>query len=188
MKDTTAVLSFYEGTGRDQSGRTLREVLACDLERREAEHDYIQWLFPIPEPSGANPYAPVLTPAAIQEFQARPEMRERLGRSFLFMLEFFGLELKQVGAAGEPGRPAQGEPEAAMAVVEGPDFGRRAPVWLYPGSHNFLRISRILRCLRLLGLKQEAAAFLAWLEDLRQRHPELVPARTLEYWRKRGAE
>ena len=182
MNDTEAVLSFYEGNGRDQSGRTLDDVLAFDLDRREAEHDYIQWLFPIPETSGANPWAPVLTEAAAAGFRARPDLRAKVRRSLLFMLDFFGLELREVGAG-----PRQGSmPEPTLAVGEGPDFGRRAPVWLYPGSHNFLRISRILRCLRLLGLEEDAAAFLAFLEDLHRRHPELVPSRTLEYWRARG--
>lgn len=174
MNDTEAVLAFYEGRGRDQSGRTLADVLAFDFLSRESEHDYIQWLFPIPEPSGANPHAPVLTDAAICEFRARPELRQRLLDSFRFMLDFFGLEL----ARGDTGEPV---------VREGPDLIRRAEVWLYPGSHNFLRISRILRCLRLLGLDTEAAAFLSWLEDLHRRRPELVPERTLRYWRARGA-
>lgn len=183
MNDTLAILSFYEGTGPDQSGRMLDDVLAFDFGRREAEHDYIQWLFPIPETSGANPFAPVLTEAATAEFRGRPELRERLRRSFLFMLQFFGLELNEGDAV-----PGRGEASVKLAVREGPEFGRRAGVWLYPGSHNFLRISRILRCLRLLGLEPEAAAFLAYLEDLQRRHPELVPARTLQYWLARGGK
>ncbi len=73
-------------------------------------------------------------------------------------------------------------------MEESADFARRAPVWLYPGSHNFLRISRILRCLRLLGLPEEAAALLAFLEDLHRRHPELVPSPTIGYWRSRGGK
>ena len=46
----------------------------------EAVHDYIQWLFPLPEPSGFNVAAPVLDRDSIQEFRTRPELQQKLPR------------------------------------------------------------------------------------------------------------
>ena len=62
MTHPGAIVAFLEGEGTDGRGRTLFEVLAFDDARMEATHDFIQWLFPLAEPSGAVPDAPVLTP------------------------------------------------------------------------------------------------------------------------------
>jgi hypothetical protein len=55
--DEQRLLAFYEGTGMDDAGRTLSAILASDVETLEAEHDFIQWLFPLPERSPVNPEA-----------------------------------------------------------------------------------------------------------------------------------
>ena len=73
-----ALLRFYRLEGADARGRTLPEIWAWDAARLEGVHDYIQWLFPLPEPSAFNPYAPILTQATIEAFRADPELRQRL--------------------------------------------------------------------------------------------------------------
>ena len=55
------LVAFLTGEGRDAAGRTIAEVLAYDDGQLEARHDFIQWLFPLPEPSLAVPGSPVLT-------------------------------------------------------------------------------------------------------------------------------
>lgn len=60
------ILMFLEGDGTDARGRTVFDVLAMDDVAMEHTHDFIQWLFPLPEPSAAVPDAPVLTPGEIQ--------------------------------------------------------------------------------------------------------------------------
>ncbi|MGO8809488.1 MAG: opioid growth factor receptor-related protein [Candidatus Sulfotelmatobacter sp.] len=57
-------------------------------------HDYVQWLFPLPEPSGFNLAAPVLNRESIQAFRARPDLQEKLRVSFLRMMNFYGLEAR----------------------------------------------------------------------------------------------
>jgi len=55
-------------------------------------------------------------------------------------------------------------------------------------DHNHLRISRILRSLRILGLESEAAAFYKVLSDiLHSANTQLVSCRSAEFWR-RSAE
>ena len=60
------VLAFLEGEGVDGQGRTIFGVLGMDNAALEQTHDFIQWLFPLPEPSSAVPDAPVLTAAEIE--------------------------------------------------------------------------------------------------------------------------
>jgi hypothetical protein len=60
------IVMFLEGEGTDARGRTVFDVLAMDDVAVERTHDFIQWLFPLPEPSAAVPDSPVLTPGDIQ--------------------------------------------------------------------------------------------------------------------------
>jgi len=60
------IVLFLEGEGTDARGRTVFDVLAMDDVAMERTHDFIQWLFPLPEPSAAVPDSPVLAPGDIQ--------------------------------------------------------------------------------------------------------------------------
>ena len=123
----------------------MTEIQGCDHVSLEGEHDYIQWLFPLPEPSPVNPLAPVLDQETIDLFAHTAELRNRLKRSFEVMLDFYGFELREDSATPEVRPSAR--------------FESAAKVWLSPGNHNHLRITRILRCLSLLGLGPDARAF-----------------------------
>ena len=63
------IVDFYSGKTKDSSGRTLMEIHAWGYDELEKIHDYIQWLFPLPEPSQYNPLAPVLDAEQIAIFQ-----------------------------------------------------------------------------------------------------------------------
>ena len=101
-----ALLRFYRLEGPDARGRTLPEIWAWDAARLEGVHDYIQWLFPLPEPSAFNPQAPILTPETIAAFLADAQLRERLLRSLTLMLDFYGLALESVGNGAPHIEPA----------------------------------------------------------------------------------
>ncbi|HLB99097.1 MAG TPA: opioid growth factor receptor-related protein, partial [Acetobacteraceae bacterium] len=75
-------MAFYRDGARDDEGRTLAEILAWDDDRLEEIHDFIQWLFPLPERSGANPSAPTLDAETIATFRADAGMRSRLRQAF----------------------------------------------------------------------------------------------------------
>jgi hypothetical protein len=159
------LIEFYRGTGPDAEGRRLDDILTWDDERLEAVHDFIQWLFPLPEPSRFNPGAPLLAPEDVAAFRQDPALRANLRRSFERILSFLGLAETDDGA-----------------VVEGPNFARRAPdVWGYP-NHNWLRITRILRSLHLLGLEAEARALYRRLQDFHSRRRFPIGDDTFRYW------
>jgi hypothetical protein len=159
------LIEFYRGTGKDSEGRRLDAILAWDDGRLEEVHDFIQWLFPLPEPSRFNPDAPLLTAEDIAAFRQDPALRKNLRRSFERILSFLGLA-----------ETAGGE------VIEGPNMAARAPdVWHYP-NHNWLRITRILRSLYLLGLEAEVRALYRRLADFHGRHRFPIGDVTFRYW------
>jgi len=172
MATDTRIIEFYCGRRPDHSGRYLRDIQGWTDDKLEAVHDYIQWLFPLPEPSGFNLAAPVLTTESIQEFRTHPELRQNLRESLSRMLSFYGLEVR----LSEP-----------LTVTRSKTFASKEAGWLSPGNHNHLRITRILRCLSVLGLEAEAKAFFECLaeiyeEELSKPAPT-ISDETFEYWR-----
>ncbi len=125
------LVQFYRGLAPDNRGRYLDEILAWDDDKLEYTHDYIQWLFPITT-IGVNPDAPPASAATAEAFRSDASLREALRRSLERMLAFYGLE------------------RDGNRIVPRKDFEARRS-WLTPGNHNHLRLTRILRCLRLLG-------------------------------------
>src|SRR5881398_3367677 len=71
-------------------------------------------------------------------------------------------------------------------------FAAKATVWLSPGNHNHLRITRILRCLSLLGLEAEARAFFECLSEIYEDElSKPIPAisdETMRYWREAAGD
>jgi len=166
---SSRILDFYRG-GQDDEGRTLDEILSWPDSELEAVHDFIQWLFPLPERSGANPFAPILDAATISSFQHSKDLQERLRKSFLRMLRFYGLEFH------------------AGVVRPGAYFAERSANWLHPGNHNHLRLTRMLRSLRLLGLTMESTALFKALSKIYEKHPDCITSRTYQFWKNAAEE
>lgn len=168
------LVAFYRGHGRDHRGRSLRDIHEFDFHELELNHDYIQWLFPLPEPSGVNASAPLLSKDDIASFESDGSLRTALLQSFELMLIFLGLELTDA--------------HGAVSVRRAQDFDDRRQAWLHAGNHNFLRISRILRSLTLLGCPRYASAFLECLEDIYGGNRETIGTTTVGYWRRAVTE
>lgn len=168
-----AVVAFYSG-GFDNQHRTLEELWSWSDERLEAVHDYIQWMFPTVQPSGVNPFAPLVTRDTVAAFDTNPALRTRLRRSLDRMLAFYGL--RQAAASG-------GADRIEIDPVRFPD---RAANWLHPGNHNHLRLTRIMESLSALGLPAEGRALQrCLLEDVCEGPgPQRVTRGTMEFWRR----
>jgi hypothetical protein len=63
----SSLRAFLSGTGSDSRGRTFADVLAFDDAEIEATHDFIQWVFPLPVASTAQPNSPVLSKQELAE-------------------------------------------------------------------------------------------------------------------------
>lgn len=143
--------------------------MAWDDERLEAIHDYIQWLFPTRQPSAVNPWAPLVTDATVQAFERDAALRDSLRQALDRMLLFYGLRWN-----------------GTRVEIDEPRFPARSRVWLRPGNHNHLRLTRIIESLATLCLAAEARALQrCLLEDVcTGPGAESVSPRTADFWRR----
>jgi hypothetical protein len=158
------LIEFYRGTGTDNTGRTLARILDYDDDAMESSHDFIQWLFPLREASQFNRHAPLLSDADIATFRADADLRANLLRSLDRFLTFLGLERK------------------TDRIEPGPGYDARSDVLNSP-NHNWLRITRVLHCLRLLGLEDEGRRLFDCLERLQAAGKAEITRDTFRYWR-----
>lgn len=182
------IIDFFDENiqAETNEGYTLNKTLNFDDEQLEDYHDFIQYLFPLPEPSPVNPSAPVITKEVRDIFLARDDLRLRLGDAFERMLTFFGLELKPAlkedeGVARDDDRTHYDytttvepmEPRTEFELVS-------ARTWRVPVDYNHRRITRIIRCLRVLGDEHCAEQFYKARDFLGR---GVVSAASLMYWR-----
>jgi hypothetical protein len=163
------VRRFLSQSGPDLRGRQLAEILAWPDDELEHHHDFIQWLFPLELPSGANPDAPVVSPKEFAELAKDPKVLEGVRSAFARMLAFYGLQFD----------------ENSAKVTQAANWQQQSQNWAQDATHNDLRITRILHSLTLFGLKVEAQAFYTALEEIFE-EPTLKAKRAtaLNYWQK----
>lgn len=163
------ILRFYRHQGPDHAGRMLAEIWHWPYSSLETHHDVIQWLFPLDTPSGANPHAPILTEDDILHWQHDPMLRMYLRRSFEKLLDFFGFSIINNGGHAR--------------IIAASNAVTRHPQWITPGNHNYLRLTRIMKSLRLLGEAELADALRTTLEHIGEQHGETIGEETVRYWR-----
>jgi hypothetical protein len=100
----------------------------------------------------------------IAAFRSDPTLRAHLLRSLDRFLEFVGLARRD------------------RRIQPGPAFDRHRELWTTP-NHNWLRITRVLHCLRILGLEDQGRELWACLEDLNARGEARIIPSTLAYWK-----
>ena len=165
MVDSTRLIKFYSGSAPDDKGRFFSQILEWDYGLLENIHNYIQWLFPLTELSAFNLTAPILTTDDIKIFQNSAELKENLLKAFNLMLGFYGFQ--QVGSK----------------IERASNYKERIHNWVSYGNHNYLRITRILKCLCTLGLQQYAQAFLSVLDNVFSENHDKIGNSYL-YWKK----
>lgn len=79
-------------------------------------------------------------------------------------------------------KPASQASPFGYYVVRGPNFRKASRNWAVRMDHNHLRITRILRCLRVLGLQKECDAFFAALKRVYDDPAINIGPRSLEFW------
>lgn len=145
------------------------DILAWSDDKLEHCHDYIQWLFPLDEASRFNPDAPVLTPRQCRELGQDRLVMVSLRSAFERMLAFYGLQ------------------DDGVQMTQRADWSSRGPLWAAQATHNDLRLSRILRCLRLFGAQDEARRLFSALQRIVAAARGMQAAPTLQYWAQAAA-
>ena len=148
MSDPNPIVAFLTGQGTDAAGRDVFEVIAFDDPAIERVHDFIQWLFPLRERSGAQPQAPILTDEDVEA------IRES------------GLAQASLVAATD-----------RLAI-----FYYRNGHWLTASDHNHLRITRIIKSLRLLRGDAVADAFRTLILARVEEAGQPIGTPTLGFW------
>lgn len=146
------IFAFLEGEQENLFGLHIEEFFAFDYKTLETKHNYIQWVFPTPEPS-KHGFSPKIT---LNDAKTRNNetIRQNMRKAYQIMRSFYSIERKSE--------------------------------WLTPGNHNFLRISRILRSLRVFSLDEEAEEFYNYLCKVKRCHPNAIPDKTVKIWTERN--
>jgi hypothetical protein len=170
LSQQSKIIAFYSSVGKDQSGRKIEDIWKFSYEDLESIHDFIQWLFPLDVTSVHNSNAPVLTEADQKVFHQDQKLRSNLLKSFDVMMNFYGFE--RTNKAG------------LVFISKSANFGVRSSNWLRPYNHNHLRISRILKSLRLLGMGAESKAFFLILSnEIYPTYSSVISEKTFEIWK-----
>jgi hypothetical protein len=144
------ITAFYNGRP-DAHGRTVDDMIHWTDDELEAVHNYIQWLFPLHEPSGHSRDQHYMTPEDMAEVR-NPISQAHMNAALARMRSFYGLD-------GDAEKQAR---------------------WCNEGDHNNLRVTRIIRSLRLFGLDAQAELFYQEVAALGRSRG--LSEKTLEYW------
>lgn len=86
--ERSPLVAFHCDDGHDHAGRHHEVILAFDDDAMHEVHDFIQWLFPLPEPSRAFHAAPVLSEEDLAIMRASPVCQARLAAAHRRMIDF----------------------------------------------------------------------------------------------------
>ncbi|MEA2117410.1 opioid growth factor receptor-related protein [Halovibrio sp. HP20-50] len=164
MGNDERLIAFYRGEGHDHKGRRLEDIWALPTFWLEHTHNYIQWLFPIPEMGRFNAFAPLLTTEVQAAFERETLLRQHQQRSLDVMLNFFGLVRDDDVISAQP----------TLAI--------QTHIWLKTGGHNHLRITRIIRSLALCHQPELARAFQQAVIEIGSQQG-IVSETSVQFWR-----
>ena len=142
------IVGFLEGKTPDHRGRTLSIVLRQTDHQAETTHDYIQWLFPLDEPSRSVIGAPVLNELDIEDIRHSELAQQNLVKSASWFLGFL----------------------------------ERNDHWITRYDHNHLRITRVIKSLRLLASDEAADEFMDKAIALAGNNLNLIDKKSRDFW------
>lgn len=127
-------VKFLEGTAKDDKGRTIEDILCWEGKffRLEFTHDYIQRIFPLPESSHTDRNIQPITAEELLELRNNEKAKKNIRRAYVMMLRFWELD---------------GDKYKNLSI-------KRHWVRKNGKDHNLLRISRVLKCLKLVRMNE----------------------------------
>lgn len=158
------IVEFYRGERGNQNGHMLDEILTWSNGALDMDHDWVQWVFASNEASMLNGEAPVMTKAESELFENDPSLQDKMEQSFLRFLSYLGFEVVIKDAVKPHIEPIESE---------------NTPWWLRSFNHNMLRVTRVLKSLRLTGHTEYAVA----LYNALLKFEANVSPNTWQYWK-----
>lgn len=141
----TTVVEFFRDGGKDPYGRTLQDMLGMNDFEWESSHDVVQWAFPLHEPSNFNDECPLVRAEELPILQSDPKCQENMRDVLLRFTKFLGFEWRQEGDV--------------WSFYPADNYQQKVKVWRTKYNHNYLRITRVIRSLRLFGMDVLAQQF-----------------------------
>ena len=142
------IVGFLEGKTPDHKGRVLAILLQQTDDDTENNHDYIQWLFPLDEPSRSVMGAPVINELDIEDIRHSELAQQNLVKSASWFLGFL----------------------------------ERNDHWITKYDHNHLRITRVIKSLRLLASDEAADEFRDKMLRLAGDKLNLIDQKARDFW------
>lgn len=156
MISSAQTLNFLLGVQMDHKGRKFSDMLAFSDEKMEKCDEQIQWMFPLHEKSKYAEVYPILTKDVTDIAKNDPTIIGNMVLAKRRMEKFYGL-------------PPYEDVEKQKS-------------WCNDDNHNLLRVTRIIRSLRLLGLEDEARIF--YDKVFKVGYQFDINQRTLDFWQK----
>ena len=162
-------VAFFEGREPDDQGRMITDFLRYSSGHLELSHDYIQRVFPLQEPSLFSD-APLISDDEIKAVRTSKTAQDNIRRVYQKMLWFWKID---------------------DANLRKWDFPVPVRLWNHPNNHNCLRMTRVLKSLKLLGMEQEYQDFserLSYLLSLRADGLVRISEETARIWEENMAD
>ena len=134
ITDVKQIVAFLRDESPDYQGRLFSDIVNCDDDVMEHCHDQVQWMFPLHEESGFAQCYPIVTKELVEAVMVDAEIRANLIQATERMQRFYGIGAMHYNSD-------------------------RVKEWAKPYDHNLLRITRILRSLKLFGLHDQSRRF-----------------------------
>lgn len=166
------IIRFYlnDQSLKKELGFTHEDFLESPDTWLEFCHGHIQWAFPLEVASAYIKDAPLLTPEVIDLFRNSGDLQDKLFDSYMHMCQFYGLN-----------------PDDTNSPIED---HKKLFSWVTSRNHNFLRLTRMIRSMRMLGLKICAGKLYATLMEVCN-DPEyraIITEETINYWNQANVE
>jgi len=164
------LINFYRNLGPDSEGRFIHDILQQDDEWWDGCHDHIQWVFPLNDASLFNRNAPILDNDTIKIFQQDKVIHAQATAAVLRYMRFLGFTVGHNGHSFEF--------DDSEETVE------KFSIWVRKADHNHLRITRMLKFLKLIKLDHLADKVFEALSAVKEDFGHLIPDQTFGYWQR----
>lgn len=153
-----SLLDFYLLDQPNYEGVNPSGVLDYTLDQLEMCHSWVQWVFPLDEPSAVNPNAPLLTRELIEKLSDSISFKEIFALLADKFYKFLCMEDRNTIS------------------------NELVPIWITPHNHNFLRITRVIKSALLLKQHNVAEKFYSYAREMYEKYPEIIGDETLKFW------
>ena len=160
---------FYLNKTPNPLGLYLKDMWNFTDWEFDHTHDFIQWMFPLEVKSKHSELAPVINIEDLSEMLDDKQVINNLLRSLYFAENNWGFDVRH----------------KRIDRLRPPSFRLfHEQNWPAINHHNYIRISRVLYCLKLFHQNREAQELMNYLENnLYSIYENVVGGETLDSWR-----